>query len=456
MSQDRPQAAITCPFPDEADCRYVQLFDHAPLAIAVIDPGSDCYLEVNQRFCDRLGYTREELLHSTVSAINPHFHPEALADLARQVAARQVVQFYSHQTTKSGDELEVLMTVTPIQRNGSMLLHCMTIDMTAQLRAERQFVDSERRFRETFEQAAVGIAHVAADGAWLRMNQRLCEIVGYSEDELRGLKFQDITHPDDLVANLEMAKALLRGDVDTCSMQKRYIRKDKQIAWVNLTASLARNNLGEPEYFISVIEDISARKQAEAERDNLIHTLEEQVRRRTEQLERLSMTDVLTGIANRRCFDEVLSAEWARGVRSQQPLSIIEIDVDYFKSLNDHLGHAHADQCLIAIAYALGSLSTRSSDLLARYGGDEFLLLLPQTDRAGAESIARKVEAAVHALAMVNPGVPDSKGLTVSQGVATAVPARDKYPQDLLEEADRAMYMAKRRGRDQIFVSPPE
>ena len=223
--------------------------------------------------------------------------------------------------------------------------------------------------------------------------------------------------------------------------------------WVNLTVSLAKNELGEPEYFISVVEDISARKQAEAERDELIRTLEEQVARRTEELERISQTDALTGIANRRFFDEKLAAEWARGVRSGKPLSIIVIDVDYFKSLNDFLGHACGDRCVKAIASALRDLSTRSSDLVARYGGDEFIFLLPETDRSGAEGLAQKVQAAIHALAIANPGSPLSDMLTVSQGSATAVPSLNRSPEQLLEEADRAMYVAKRRGRDLIVTT---
>ena len=455
MSQDPQLAALVpaCPVLSEAVCRYQHIFDHVPLAIAVIDPQTNRYLEVNHRLCDRLGYHRDDIVGAMVSKINPKFQPTALDELARQVKLYGVAQFYGHQTTKSGEELEVLMTVTPIYRDGTLLLHCATVDVTAQIKAQRQFIDSEKRFRVTFEQAAVGIAHVSIDGAWMRVNQRFCEIAGYSQQELTRLTFADITHPDDLEADWSQSRALLRGEIATYSMQKRYIHKDRRIVWVNLTASLAKNELGEPEYFISVVEDICARKQAEAERDELIRTLEDQVRRRTEELERLSQTDSLTGIANRRYFDERLAAEWARGVRSGKPLSIIVIDVDHFKSLNDFLGHACGDRSIKTIAAALREVSSRSSDLVARYGGDEFIFLLPLTDRAGAEGLAQKVQSAIHALAIANPGAPDSGRLTVSQGSATAIPSLKKSPDTLLEEADRAMYVAKRRGRDQIFAT---
>jgi len=453
---ETPEIAGTgCPVLHEAACRYLQVFNHVTVAIAVIDPESGRYLEVNDVLCERLQYSREELLQTTVPQVNPRFQPAAMVELTRQVERNQVVQFYSHQTTRSGDDLEVLMTVTPIYRNGALLLHCATVDVTAQLRAERRFIDSERRFRETFDQAAVGMAHVAVDGTWQRVNQRLCDIVGYSALELRNLKFEDITHPDDLEADWEQARALLRGAINTYSLEKRYVRRDRSPVWVNLTVSLARNEIGEPEYFISVIEDISARRQAEAERDELIRTLEEQVRRRTEELERLSMTDALTGIGNRRCFDQALAMEWARGVRSGRPLSILVIDVDYFKRLNDRLGHACGDRCMIAVAAALRSLGTRSSDLVARYGGDEFAFLLPETDHAGAEEMARKAKAAVQALHIANPEARLGR-LTISQGTGTAVPTPDCSSRELLEAADRAMYMAKRRGRNRICVSQSE
>jgi diguanylate cyclase (GGDEF)-like protein/PAS domain S-box-containing protein len=454
MSHGELNAQSTaCPVLNESVCRYLTLFEYGPVAIAVIDPQTNRYIEVNQRLCDRLRYTREQILASTVGEINPRFRQAALEQLARQVAENKIVQFCGNQTASSGEEVDVLVTVTPIYRDSAILLHCATVDLTAQFKAERQVVESEKRFRETFEQAAVGISHVAMDGAWIRLNQRFCDILGYSSEELRGLHVPDITHPDDIAADEAQAEELLRRKMETSSLEKRYFRKDGSVIWVNRTVSVARNEIGEPEYFISVIEDISARKKAEAERDVLIHTLEEKVRRRTEQLELLTRTDALTGIANRRCFDEHLAAEWARGLRSGQPLSIIVIDVDYFKSLNDRLGHACGDRCVTVLARVLGELSTRSTDLVARLGGDEFVFLLPETDRSGAEGLARKVQAAVHELSVANPGAPNAQALTVSQGSATAVPSRSSTPEQLLEEADRAMYVAKRRGRDQIFVT---
>ncbi|HKC85344.1 MAG TPA: PAS domain S-box protein, partial [Blastocatellia bacterium] len=123
--------------------------------------------------------------------------------------------------------------------------------------------DSGARFRATFENAAVGIARVAPDGCWLEVNQRLCDIVGYTRKELMTKKFGDITHPDDLESDWNQARRLLAGEIENYSKEKRYFRKDSSIVWVNLTVSLARKADGSPDYFVSVIEDISARKRLE-------------------------------------------------------------------------------------------------------------------------------------------------------------------------------------------------
>ena len=136
-------------------------------------------------------------------------------------------------------------------------------DITERRRAEDELIASEERFRATFDQAAVGVAHLGLDGRWLRVNNRLFEITGYPREELLQKTFQDITHSDDLGADLEQARQLLAGEIETYSMEKRYIKKDGSTVWINLTGSLVREPSGEPAYFIAVIEDISERKKAE-------------------------------------------------------------------------------------------------------------------------------------------------------------------------------------------------
>ncbi len=139
---------------------------------------------------------------------------------------------------------------------------------------QRQLARSEARFLATFEQAAVGLAHVAPDGRWLRVNQKLCTILGYAPAELMQQSFQDLTHPDDLDTDLDLMRGLLCGDRETYALEKRYRRADGELLWASLTVSLVRDARGEPDYFISVIQDIDARKQAEQ------HLLESELRLR--------------------------------------------------------------------------------------------------------------------------------------------------------------------------------
>ena len=136
-------------------------------------------------------------------------------------------------------------------------------DITDRIHSELAIKESEERFRSTFEQAAVGIAHVGLDGQWLMFNQKLCEIVGYTAAELLNSKFQDITYPEDLAANLDYIHQLLAGEIQTYVMEKRYIHKLGRLVWANLTVSLRRDASGAPLHFISAIEEIDERKQTE-------------------------------------------------------------------------------------------------------------------------------------------------------------------------------------------------
>jgi PAS domain S-box-containing protein len=141
-------------------------------------------------------------------------------------------------------------------------------------RAEAALRESEGRFRSTFEQAAVGMAHSGLDGRWLRVNQRLCDILGYRKEELLRKTFQDISHPDDLTETLAQVERLCRGEIDSYRIEKRYLHRAGHSVWVNLTVALQRDAAGEPLYFIAVVEDISDRKRTDAEKERLLAELD--------------------------------------------------------------------------------------------------------------------------------------------------------------------------------------
>ncbi len=161
------------------------------------------------------------------------------------------------------------------------------------IQAQQFLLESEARFRGTFEQAAVGVAHVAPDGKFLLVNQRLCDLLGYSGEQLLKLTFQEITHPDDLAADLASVAQMLAGTIQTYSMEKRYFRPDGEIVWANLTVSLSLDAHEKPDYFISIVEDISRRKQLESEVNVYKEDLEKKVVERTVSLQK-SLEEIKT------------------------------------------------------------------------------------------------------------------------------------------------------------------
>lgn len=168
-----------------------------------------------------------------------------------------------------------------------------------------------------------------------------------------------------------------------------------------------------------------------------------------DQMEAMSLTDGLTGIANRRRFDQTFDIEWRRAVRRQSPLSLLMIDVDYFKNLNDKYGHLYGDDCLVRVAHALQSALPRSADLLARYGGEEFAVILSATDAHGADIVAHRMQEVIRELALDNQ-TPIGTIVTVSIGMATYEFPCNGTPASFIEAADGALYLAKRLGRDRI------
>jgi diguanylate cyclase (GGDEF)-like protein len=174
-----------------------------------------------------------------------------------------------------------------------------------------------------------------------------------------------------------------------------------------------------------------------------------------DKMEAMSLTDSLTGIANRRSFDRTLEVEWRRSVRRKSPLSLLMIDVDFFKNLNDKYGHPYGDSCLVDIAQALQSALPRSADLLARYGGEEFGVILSATDARGADTVAFRMREFVRALHLKNE-TPIGRFVTISIGAATYEFPHDGNSANLIQAADGALYQAKRNGRDRIQFAANE
>ena len=179
-----------------------------------------------------------------------------------------------------------------------------------------------------------------------------------------------------------------------------------------------------------------------------LEELQQQLEETNEQLLMLSTTDGLTGLLNRRRFDQVFNEEWKRAERGQRPLSLLMLDIDHFKAYNDTYGHQSGDDCLRDVAKQLAGISLREGDKLARVGGEEFAIVLPETDSEGAIEVAMRVKTSIDELAKPHCSSPSSQYLTVSVGVSTVIPGPDLAPRRLMEAADMALYQAKHSGRN--------
>ncbi|MBK1720840.1 GGDEF domain-containing protein [Thiocystis violacea] len=167
----------------------------------------------------------------------------------------------------------------------------------------------------------------------------------------------------------------------------------------------------------------------------------------------LARIDSLTGIANRRLFEEALANEWKRAARTRTPLSMAIADIDYFKRYNDHLGHPGGDQCLRKVAESMATAARRPGDLAARIGGEEFAFILPNTQLSDAAAIAERIREDIESLRIPHPTSPTSDCITVSLGVAEILPDETTSTRDLIKAADAALYEAKDRGRNRVMVA---
>jgi diguanylate cyclase (GGDEF)-like protein len=202
----------------------------------------------------------------------------------------------------------------------------------------------------------------------------------------------------------------------------------------------------------SVLQLKTERDGRKAREKELLEALE-QLRKANDILRRLSAIDGLTGLSNRRNFDEFIEKEWRRAQRDQKPVSLIMIDIDHFKAYNDTYGHQRGDDCLKQVAAIIGENVKRPADLAARYGGEEFAVVLPDTGAKGAAEMAELIKRSIEAVAIPHAKNSAAPVVTVSLGVATLEPDRILNPSDLIERADKALYAAKNGGRNRCEVA---
>ena len=261
---------------------------------------------------------------------------------------------------------------------------------------------------------------------------------GWSPRELINQKLVARAHPDDR-EKVEEAIRRIRHHSEAVIVEYRTQKRNGDYIWIESSLRLFRHRKTRiPAGVLSLVRDITERKRNEG---LLLQAYE--------ALEELAVVDALTGVANRRKFDEYLANEWSRAARLQMPVSMLLIDADSFKQHNDSYGHLSGDRCLKQIAEAAMTAAKRPEDLVARIGGDEFAVILSGTDNHGAVAVAGKIREVFRRRSSALHGGPEGLA-TVSIGCATLIPRPGEQPEALIQIADQALYEAKRNGRDQM------
>ena len=264
---------------------------------------------------------------------------------------------------------------------------------------------------------------------------------GWKPEKLMTEEGLEMVHPEDRERVRAIVRALHSG-IESAMIECRIRTRNGEYIWVEASLRVVRDpETGKPSLVLNIVRDISERKEAE-------HKLQEAYN----AVEALAVTDELTGLANRRQFDQYLTAEWRRSVRDSEPLSLLMLDVDEFKTYNDTYGHQRGDSCLKQIAEACLDVVSRPGDLVARFGGEEFVVILPNTEDEGAAHVANDICEALRSRRLPHKG--NSAGIvTISAGCATLVPSFGKRAPDLIEMADQALYRAKNNGRNRVCSS---
>jgi diguanylate cyclase (GGDEF)-like protein/PAS domain S-box-containing protein len=398
--------------------------------IAIVDPKTGALRAVNPALAEMHGGTTGDFVGRPLASLFTTESAEQLPELIAAADASGNAECDCDHVRLDGGVLPVRTEVITVRDSAGEAVYRIGWfeDLTEQRQAERERARTRRDFEIAFRYAPNGVAIIDLDGRFVRVNPKICEITGYAENELEGHNLSEITHPDDLDADLDYVEQLLAGEITSYEMEKRYFTKQGHLIWILLSGSLVRDDAGAPEHFIVQVQDISQRKRMEA------------------SLRELADKDVVTGLMNRRRFEEELDTQAERCARYGERVALILLDLDKFKQVNDSQGHKAGDRVIRAVGRAMLD-RVRDSDVVARIGGDEFALLLLNISEAEAARVAEDVRELIEQEA-------EQRGddVTASVGVVHVDGGRISA-EGMLVAADMAMYEAKHGGRNRVAVA---
>jgi len=297
---------------------------------------------------------------------------------------------------------------------------------------QKVILESDDLYRDYFESNLLGMAKTSLEKGWIHVNEKLYKMLGYSREELFKLSWDDLTYPDDLEKDVKQFNLVLDGKIDDYHLQKRFLKKSGDIIYTKLYVKCIRNNDRSVNHFIALIEDISELKRVE------------------EELKFLASVDPMTKLYNRRYFIDISREILDLANRNKTDTSVMMLDIDKFKNINDTYGHSVGDDVIIKIASLLKK-SSRESDIICRWGGEEFIILLPQTNINGAVAISQKIREKIENSTIT---LSENKSLkfTISIGVSQLI-CEDENVEMLINRADKALYEAKESGRNKVCTN---
>jgi diguanylate cyclase (GGDEF)-like protein/PAS domain S-box-containing protein len=425
----------------ESESRYRFLADNSTdLIMLVGHRGKRRYVSPA---CEKLlGYTPEEMLSiNSADSLHPDDVVPVMRTLARgsgDPAQREQTLAY-RMRRKDGSYVWVEATGRAVDIAGETGQRLLIVrDIERRMEAEQQLKESEARYRLLADNSTDMVFQLDTELVRRYVSPACRELLGYEPAEMVGIKPIGMAHPEDAPRLALIFQTLLSGQSDRHSIINRIRHRDGRWIWVEAQLRALRDPDSDAVTgIIGALRDISARK-----------AVEDELADANRRLRALARQDSLTGLANRRAFDEALSKEHLRSRRDKSRLGLIMIDVDHFKRFNDIYGHLAGDDCLRCVGAAIGDALLRPGDLAARYGGEEFAVLLPDTDEAGAAVIAERIRQAIVGLGMRHAGNPNEI-VTVSAGAASFT-CSDIEADRLIEAADQALYSAKHSGRNAV------
>ncbi|HUX80457.1 MAG TPA: diguanylate cyclase [Alphaproteobacteria bacterium] len=396
---------------------------------------------INLAACKLLGWSEAEVLGKNSHDLFHHSHEDGShfsIKGCKQINVAKTKKLYTSDDDfywrKDGTKFPISIVATPIKLQDNTTGVALAFRDITKTRQERDWL---RLMQAAIEHSPTSVMITDNKANIIYSNPQVTKTTGYSKEELLGRCTTIFQSGKASAKEYEhLWKKLLAGEIWRGELLDR--RKDGSLFWEALSVAPVTDNHGVVKYFVSVSEDVTEKRKMQS----LLHEM--------------SFHDALTGIANRRRFDEYFDLEWRRSKRTSKSLSIIMADLDFFKQYNDRLGHQAGDECLKRIAKVLESRIVRAGDLLARYGGEEFVFILPQTDLAGAKLLANEMRKSVLALKIPHPESSISKYVTISLGIATTDHIRNASGNVLLHTADQALYRAKSLGRNRVEVADIE